>query len=221
MSDSVQNNSTNSIQVGNPIGGWEGLDPVTPYLHLAAPAVSNSNSTPDQSKYPNVVGTRRLAVTDTAQNIRKRSWMGWFLWGDGTPPPGITPGYPVNEASPPLYNNDNWDYFSWQYSAGDDPNNGQWKAIRLDQQPLYLNPFRINYNWAPGRFGYQTQPLLPFKNNVGYWADKKSSADPIFPCPIPIWSNMATISTKPKCRTSPMSGGIPGCIFIRDRWKPW
>nr|RNJ67931.1 MAG: hypothetical protein EDM05_17650 [Leptolyngbya sp. IPPAS B-1204] len=173
MPDSVQNNSTSSIQVGNPIGDWEGLDPVTPYLHLAAPAVSKSNSTPDQSKYPNVVGSRRLAVTDTAQNIRKRSWMGWFLWGDGTPPPGITPGYPVNEASPPLYNNDNWDYFSWQYSAGDDPNNGQWKAIRLDQQPLYLNPFRINYNWAPGRFGYQTQPLLPFKNNVGYWADKK------------------------------------------------
>lgn len=181
--DHLPNDAPASIQIGNALNSWEGLytdnePPLTPYLHLQAPAVDKSNPVPDQSKYPNVVGTRRLAVTDSARNIRKRSWMGWFLWGDGAPPPGITPGYPATEASPPLYNDDNWDFFSWQYSAGYDiwdyeNNNGQWKAVRLDQQPLYLNPFRVNCNWPAGKFGYQKQPLQAFPNNVGFWKDKK------------------------------------------------
>src|SRR5580700_6453809 len=86
----------NKVQVGDAVQ-WDELPPQTelvPYLQ---------KSSPDLSKYPNVVGTGRLAVTDHPVNIRKRSWMGWFLWGDGTPPPGISPGYPVKEEDPPKY----------------------------------------------------------------------------------------------------------------------
>jgi hypothetical protein len=115
------------IQVGETIKEWEGLEEITPYLHVSPPAVDDTNpdSRPNLSKYPNVVGSNRLSVTEKDKGaslparIRKRSWMGWFLWGDGTPPPGISAGYPAQETDPPKYNNDNWDFYSWQYSAGD------------------------------------------------------------------------------------------------------
>jgi hypothetical protein len=169
------------IQVGETIEEWEGLEKITPYLHLSPPPVDEANpdSPPNLSKYPHVVGANRLSVTRPDQGsllparIRKRSWMGWFLWGDGAPPPGISAGYPASEADPVKYNNANWDFYSWQYSAGDPIKSGQWKAVRLDQQPLYLNPFRINYNWPCGKFGYKTAPLQTFANNIGYWGGKK------------------------------------------------
>jgi len=169
------------IQVGETIKEWEGLEEITPYPHVSPPAVDDTNpdSRPNLSKYPNVVGSNRLSVTEKDKGaslparIRKRSWMGWFLWGDGTPPPGISAGYPAQETDPPKYNNDNWDFYSWQYSAGDPIESGQWKAVRLDQQPLYLNPFRVNYNWPSGKFGYKASPLEAFADNIGYWASKK------------------------------------------------
>ena len=181
MPTANKGNGTEKVQVGDKISEWDGLEPLIPYLHLVAPpadptkAADPTNNPPNLSKYPNVAGTGRLAVTDQTVNnsIRKRSWMGWFLWGDGTPPPGISPGYPIQEADPPIYNDDNWDYYSWHYPAGDKPENGNWKAVRPDQQPLYLNPFRINYNWPPGKFGYEAQPLKAFAPNLGYWSQKQ------------------------------------------------
>lgn len=91
------------IQVGETIEEWEGLEKITPYLHLSPPPVDETNpdSPPNLSKYPHVVGGNRLSVTRPDQGsllparIRKRSWMGWFLWGDGAPPPGISAGYPA------------------------------------------------------------------------------------------------------------------------------
>ena len=58
-----------------------------------------TNSPPNLSKYPHVVGGNRLSATRPDQGplfllparIRKRSWMGWFLWGDGPPAPGHLP----------------------------------------------------------------------------------------------------------------------------------
>jgi Glycosyl hydrolase family 81 C-terminal domain len=175
------NSDKTKIQVGEAIEGWEGLEKITPYLHLSPPPVDETNpkSRPNLSKYPNVVGGNRLSVTQPDQGsmlparIRKRSWMGWFLWGDGAPPPGVSAGYPVAETEPPKYHNDNWDFYSWQYSAGEPISSGQWKAVRLDQQPLYLNPIRLNYNWPCGKFGYQTAPLKRFADNLGYWSSKK------------------------------------------------
>ncbi len=200
MSDQT---STKPVPIGNQINIWEGLEPVTPHLHLQPPPIdiSDPNSLPDQSRYPNVVGTKQLAITDYARNIRKRSWMGWFLWGNGTPPPGVTPGYPATNPSPPLYNDENWDYFSWQYSAGYDikditNSHGEWKAVRMDQQPLYLNPFRVNYNWPAGKFGYQKQPLQAFPNKVGFWKNKKIVRGPNLSLSYPYMAEYADYISK-------------------------
>jgi hypothetical protein len=178
--DSDRENKAKMIQVGDPIDIWEQLDPITPYLHLEAPPSDDGDphSAPDQTKYPNVAGVERLSVTDSAKNIRKRSWMGWFLLGDGTPPPATAPDSGAGAASAHDNENPPWDFCSWQYSAGYaiddvDNNKGLWKPVRLDQQPLYLNPLRINYNWPPGKFGYQKQPLQDFADNLGYWSEKK------------------------------------------------
>ena len=171
---------TKTIQIGDSIDIWQQLDPITPYLRLQAPPVDDNDphSPPDQTKYPSVAGIERLSVTESAKNIRKRSWMGWFLWGDGTPPPGTSPGSGTGEPSTRENENAPWDFCSWQYSAGYDvdeidKNNGLWKPVRLDQQPLYLNPLRINYNWPAGKFGYRKQPLKGFAENLGYWSEKK------------------------------------------------
>jgi hypothetical protein len=87
--------------------------------------------------------------------------MGWFLWGDGI--------------NPPQTNQEQWDYFSFQ-SKSSDPQS-QWQPIRMDQQPLYLDPLRISYNWPPGKFGFRQQPLSQFGSAVFYWKDPKRGKD--------------------------------------------
>ncbi|MCC7373462.1 MAG: hypothetical protein IT581_02315 [Verrucomicrobiales bacterium] len=194
-----------TLLVGSDIGGgyWDGL-PTLPqvYVRTEPPNVSDTVQIPNRTKYPEVAGASQVAVTsdmiDTlAQNGRRlphRSWMGWFLWANGTPPPGINPGYP---SSGTYDTNRPWDFFSYQYpakGANQDPPGqswsskyGAWTPIRIDQQPLYANPFRVNYAWPPGAFGYKSQPLLDFRGNVGFWADKRivrgpnlSFANPFF-----------------------------------------
>jgi hypothetical protein len=194
-----------TLLVGSDIGGgyWEGF-PTMPqvFVRTQPPNVSDTIQIPNHTKYPGVAGASQVAVTpdllDTlAQNGRRvphRSWMGWFLWGNGTPPPGLSPGYPVTGT---YDTNQPWDFFSYQFPAkgtNADPvgqswssAHGSWKPIRIDQQPLYANPFRVNYAWPPGTFGYKAQPLLEFRNNTGYWADKRivrgpnlSFANPFF-----------------------------------------
>jgi hypothetical protein len=168
----MSNPGEDKVQVGEKIQ-WDGLPEadaaVTPFLHKVAPPIGDPGSPPNLSKYPNVAGISRLAVTDQPINIRKRSWMGWFLWGDGAPP-----------------SDKPWDFYSWQYDAKTPSDTGKWTPIRLDQQPLYLNPFRLNYNWPPGKFGYKAQPLKDFPDNVGYWAQKRIVRGSICPSHIPI-----------------------------------
>jgi len=196
---------TVSIVVGTNIGRgyWDGLPGLSnAVIRLQPPAVSSSNATPNRAKYPDVVGASQMAVTqdflDTlsqkGRRLPRRSWMGWFLWGNSTPPPGIGSGYPVEGT---FDTNSAWDFFSYQFPAqgtNASPTNttwaglhGSWRPIRLDQQPLYANPFRLNYAWPPGPFGFKTQPLQPFTNQVGYWNEKRivrgpnlSFANPFF-----------------------------------------
>ncbi len=183
------------VTVGSNVGSqWEGL-PALPsvVIRTEAPPVSSTDPTPNTSKFPEVVGTSLTAFTEAAlaeasaagQQPRRRSWLGWFLWGNGTPPPGVSPGYPVTDN----YNGEPWDFFSFQYSAkAKDPFAvGEWKPLRVDQAPLYANPLTLHYAWPPGQFGYVTKPLKPFPNNTQYWQDKTivrgpnvSQANPFF-----------------------------------------
>ncbi|HEX9047487.1 MAG TPA: hypothetical protein VF988_10710, partial [Verrucomicrobiae bacterium] len=194
------------VLVGTDVGNgyWDGLPVVSQaYIRQQAPDISvivtnqvpsTTNQTPNLTKYPEVVGTSLTAATpdlqaslaQSGERLRRRSWMGWFLWGNGTPPPGLSAGYPVTGT---YQTNSSWDFFSYQFPAKSTNTaaDGAWQPIRLDQQPLYLNPFRINYAWPPGQFGYKVQPLKPFAQQAGYWANKRivrgpnlSFANPFF-----------------------------------------
>lgn len=197
--------NTITIVVGTGIGGgyWEGLPSLaTGNIRLQPPNVSESVAIPNRTKYPEVVGSSQVAVTEdlldtltqTGRRLPRRSWMGWFLWAKGTPPPGLSPGYPVTGNYDPTQG---WDFFSYQFPAkgtNEPPPgqswpglHGQWKPIRLDQQPLYANPFRVNYAWPPGSFGYQSQPLKEFEQQTGYWADKRIVRGPNLSFPSPFF----------------------------------
>jgi hypothetical protein len=181
------------VKVGTDVSGrWNGLGTLSAVYIVQEPPPVPGTDKPNTTMYPSVVGTELNAASPELlaqlasrnQRLNLRSWLGWFLWGNGTPPPGLSPGWPVTGSF-----SGNWDFFSFQYPAGaKNPSAvGSWKPIRLDQQPLYLNPFRVNYAWPPGMFGYQQQPLLPFANQTFYWAQKKivrgpnlSFANPFF-----------------------------------------
>ncbi len=141
------------VKVGEPLNL---IDNECPFVQMSSPNATVS---------PNVAGTDRLSTTTEDQHssldepIRRRSWMGWFLWGDGVPPTD-------NDS-------EEWDYFSYQRKTGNRQTSAQWQAIRMDQQPIYLDPLRINYNWPPGKFGFKQKPLENFGSAVSYWESKK------------------------------------------------
>lgn len=183
LGDSESLTAVTTITVGTNVGtGWSGLPSISEVVIRTEPPVVEGTTTPDITKYPSVVGTSLHSFTEWALNDYSvtagpraplRSWMGWFLWGNGTPPPGISAGYPVTGTLSGA-----WDFFSYQWPAGSDREGGAWKPIRLDQQPLYANPLTVHYAWPPGQFGYVTKPLSFFnvdggENEVFYWADKK------------------------------------------------
>lgn len=174
------------ITIGSNIGGssWDALGGNTTItsvvLRTEPPAVANGPDAgkPDLSKYPKAAGANQVSFTEWAfkdyetAGLRppRRSWMGFFLWGNGTPPPGVSAGYPVTNNYNPA--SKLWDYFGF-FRDPDKPDEGDWQPIRMDQQPLYLNPLTINYTWPPGPFGYVTKPLKPFESALHYWADKQ------------------------------------------------
>jgi hypothetical protein len=159
---------------------WDGLPAIdNAYIYQINPAVSDTDDTPQNSKYPKAAATEQVAFTQNLLNDYasqraqppRRSWMGWFLWGNGTPPPGHVAGYPYNDP-----NNSSvtpWDYYVWQYEPTDGIDNGSWTPVRVDQQPLYMQPLRLNYNWAPGKFGYLTKPMKYFPGEAKYWQEKQ------------------------------------------------
>lgn len=171
------------VTIGTNVGSaWEGLPPIpTVVMRTEPPAVGGNGtdpSAPDLSKYPQVAGTSQVSFTKglvaeyatNGRRLPRRSWMGFFLWGNGTPPPGLNPGYPLTgtfDASK------GWDYFGFFYEKNKEPSTGSWLPIRMDQQPLYLMPLTINYSWPPGQFGYVTKPLQFFPTNFVYWKDKQ------------------------------------------------
>lgn len=175
--------TTAPLRLGEALETWEITEWKTegpPYIQMA---------TPNATQYPNVAGTDRLSRTTPAQgsrldeNVRRRSWMGWFLWGDGVRPPDSA-------------NATNWDFFSFQYPANVERQRGVWKAIRMDQQPLYLNPLRLNYAWPPGKFGFKQQPLQTFGRDVSYWKDKKIVRGINLSMPFPYLCNFGDFNAK-------------------------
>ncbi|MEO0793670.1 MAG: hypothetical protein AAFX93_00830 [Verrucomicrobiota bacterium] len=161
---------------------WDGLSgglpPITKaYIYQKMPVVTNTTNE-DVSRYPRVIGADQAGTTPNFEQdyfgngVRApiRNWMGWFLWGNGMPPPERTAGYPYNWDGPI---SEDWDFYAWQFT---DPENlrttGKWRPVRVDQQPLYMHPLRLNYNWAPGRFGYEAQPMQHFPGEAKFWKDK-------------------------------------------------
>lgn len=178
------------IGVGNNVGSaWASGIPAIPTvdIHMVAAPVSGTDATPNTSKYPSAAGSSRGSFTaDLLQDyaVRNqrpplRSWMGWFAWGDGTPPPGIFAGvHAPGQYGTYSGTGKDWDYFNYQWplstTAPDGGRSqGSWNPVRVDQQPLYLKPLTINYNWAPGPFGYESTPLKTFPDNMSYWSQKK------------------------------------------------
>jgi len=194
------------VTVGTNVGSdWDGL-PVIPQadILLTPPAVGGNgtdSAKPDYTRFPVTAGATQGAFTQNylenfkttskAERPPLRSWMGWFLWGNGTPPaninPGIFSGAGANSTSSngtTYYNdqaaNPNWDYNAWQYQSqttsanGTQSVDGQWRPVRVDQQPLYLTPLTLNYNMAPGMFGYRSKPFSVLDKNTYYfyWRDK-------------------------------------------------
>ncbi|MGE9290823.1 MAG: hypothetical protein ACQKBT_07525 [Puniceicoccales bacterium] len=168
-----------TVLVGSSVSSeWESLgDFDEAYVRQVEPDVSESDTRPNTSKYPSAVGTDRVSFTEwlfedfeaAGASPKRRSWMGWFLWGDGTPPAGKDAGWPFSGS----FDDSDWDYFVYQFPAGNDSSTtGNWNPVRVDQQPLYMQPLRLNYNWAPGLFGYEDQPLRHFPNNAKFWKEK-------------------------------------------------
>ncbi len=194
------------VTVGTNVGSdWEGL-PVIPKADIAlTPPPVGGNGTdsakPDYTRFPVTAGATQGAFTQNyldnfktnskAERPPLRSWMGWFLWGNGTPPANINPGLFSGDGADGMssngttyYNdqaaNPNWDYNSWQYQSqtasanGTQSVDGKWRPVRVDQQPLYLTPLTLNYNMAPGMFGYRSKPFSVLDKNTYYfyWRDK-------------------------------------------------
>jgi len=192
-----------TLEFGETLGGegpdaviWEGFDPLTPHLRTQPPDVAYDDPTqddpdpneppqnPNHTKYPGVAGASRLAITKPEQGSRVRdpaswrSWGGWFALGDAVPPPGVPDGYPGRYEAPGDAVLAEWDYFTFKspvnFQAGDpNPPDPQWRPVRLEQQPLYLNPWRVSLNWGTSMFGWATKPMEPFRiNATNFWSDK-------------------------------------------------
>lgn len=166
------------IEVGAQVGSsWDNIPSlVNAYVYQLNPPVSGENEEEDNSRYPRAVGAGEVSfspnfTTSGIARPRARSWMGWFLWGNGTPPPGHVAGFPYKDP------NDNsvtpWDYYVWQYTPDEGIDSGAWTPVRVDQQPLYMQPLRLNYNWPAGKFGYEAQPMVHFPGEAKYWKEKR------------------------------------------------
>jgi hypothetical protein len=170
-------NTTLGTNVGS---NWDGMgNPLNALVVDPPPSIAG---TPNFSMYPVAAGASHGAFTlNYLQDLgpsptirpRLRSWMGWFSWSDGLTPPGINPGIFTSGASAyGTYAKKGWDYFNYQWlkTSGTDSGRsaGTWNPIRLDQQPLYLTPLVLNYNWAPALFGYESAPLSNFPLNTFY-----------------------------------------------------
>jgi len=181
------------VTVGTNIGQgyWEGLPVVNQADILTQPPANGvdpnnpNNLVPNTSKYPVAAGAGQGAFTEFLKADYEskpggrpplRSWLGWFLWGNGTPPPGVNPGIFNTEAGYGSYNGTTWDYFNFQWPKEGGKGNGTWNPVRIDQQPLFLTPLNLAYNWAPGLFGYVSQPFLqmpPEFKGFFYWKNKR------------------------------------------------
>lgn len=187
------------VTVGTNIGAnetgpayWEGIPTIDKVVLRTRP--TDVSGTPDFSRYPVAAGGISGNLTLFSQNafteflkqeystlskkLPLRSWMGWFVWANGTPPAGINPGIFVT--NPNDYGSMTagtfWNYFKYQWPKTAAPDGGRsggsWHPIRLDQYPLYLTPLTLNYNWAPAMFGYQSKPLKNFPLNTFYMQEK-------------------------------------------------
>lgn len=172
------------VTVGENVGSaWQDIPKIPKAVVPTQPPSTAVGNLPNYSKYPIATGAGRGAFTKNylqyaTLGLRPplRSWMGWFVWGDGLTPPGINPGIYASKEGYGKYAGKGWDFFNFQWPApvsldspAPDPRlDGTWNPIRLDQQPLYLSPLVINYNWAPGLFGYESAPLQNFPTNTFY-----------------------------------------------------
>ncbi|MGE9296654.1 MAG: hypothetical protein ACQKBV_10235 [Puniceicoccales bacterium] len=192
-----------TITFGEPIGGtggnaviWEGFAEITPHLRTQPTDVKYDDPSvhdydpnqppenPNFTKYPGVAGASRVAITKPAQGSRVedpanwRSWGGWFALGDAVPPPGVPDGYPGSYVAPSNADLASWDYFTFKtpvnFQENDPtPPDAQWRPVRLEQQPLFLNPWRITSNWGASMFGWATKPMEPFRvHSTNFWSDK-------------------------------------------------
>lgn len=177
---------TVGVNIGQ--GYWEGIPTIDSAQILQSPPNSGADGAPNTSKYPVAAGATQGSFTEQlkqdyeTRGIRPplRSWMGWFLWGNGTPPDGVNPGI-FNTAA--AYGDrtaaTNWDYFNFQWPVSGGKEAGTWNPVRVDQQPLYLTPLFLSYNWAPGLFGYVSKPFKSFPVKPGesyglfYWQEKQ------------------------------------------------
>jgi len=96
----------------------------------------------NSAHYPLLPGVNDVAATPRLPKpYRLRSFLGGLLWGTG-------------ELA---------DFHQW-VDVPPEParwNEGHWQQLRLDQQPIYLNPVMLHYNWAPGQFGNDPNQLEP------------------------------------------------------------
>ncbi|MBX3748033.1 MAG: hypothetical protein KF833_22220 [Verrucomicrobiae bacterium] len=96
----------------------------------------------NSAQYPLLPGVHDVAATaNLPQPYRLRSFLGGLLWGTG-------------ELA---------EFHQWVDAPGDPSrwHEGHWQQLRLDQQPIYLNPVMLSFNWAPGQFGSDPALLEP------------------------------------------------------------
>lgn len=169
-----------SIPVGTDVGSaWLGMPQLPEVIVHTEPTLLQGY--PSLAKYPNAAGATAGAFTPNLiqeynlfqKRLPLRSWLGWFVWANGTPPPGLNPGIFNSPAGYGTYSGTGSDFFNFQWPITDGKTNGSWNPIRIDQQPLYLSPLNVSYNWAPALFGYQSRPLKNFPLNTFYWQNKK------------------------------------------------
>jgi hypothetical protein len=172
----IPSKAQEKVTVGQQIGSdWDGLPVINQAVVPQQPPSTALGPAPNYSKYPIVAGAAQGAFTKNfLQSVALggrpplRSWLGWFVWGDGMTPPGINPGIFASADGYGKYAGVGWDFFNFQWPKAGGKSVGAWNPIRLDQQPLYLTPLVLNYNWAPGLFGYESAPLANFPRNTFY-----------------------------------------------------
>ena len=181
----IPSQAQEKVTVGQQIGSdWEGLPVINQAVVPQQPPSTALGPAPNYSKYPIAAGAAQGAFTKNFLQFVTppahpplRSWLGWFVWGDGMTPPGINPGIFASADGYGKYAGVGWDFFNFQWPKAGGKSVGAWNPIRLDQQPLYLTPLVLNYNWAPGLFGYESAPLANFPRNTFYMGGRVAGKD--------------------------------------------